>query len=397
MKWYFGINEEGVASDAGHLARLAVISARKNTDLEPYLLYRGKRSRFTAWMEDQGVTVIDTLPRFEPVLQQAIAAGWYPREMTGHWMRTEICHIEQRDEFVLYTDIDVLFLRAIDLRGLRPRFFACAPERLINDRGYFNSGVMLMNVPALRDDYPRLLAAIEQRFRDGPLVPFHDQDIYNVAYAGQWDFLDPIYNWKPYWAANPHAAIFHFHGPKIDTIRAMIDGNWTWSNDGSYGSLAGEMIANWLPNYLLYLEVMRDLLEPGDRFRQQLEGVLRDAPAAIPRLRAAWDRHRPGAAALPGAPSAQRMAPAPSRVAATDPPLATSDPTEWRSEGAQAWVRGDRRAFVFQDGATWVAALRHPEPGQADPAFLTDAARRIRQFPTAREAWEACDRDLAAE
>jgi len=394
MKWYFAINEEGVSTDIGHLARLAVISAQKNTTLKPHLLYRGNRNRFTAWMEDRGVTVIDTVPQFEPVLRWAINAGWYPRELTGHWLRTEICHIERHDDFVLYTDIDVLFLREIELGGMRPRFFACAPEVLINDRGYFNSGVMLMNIPALRDDYPRLRAAIEQRFVEGERVPFHDQDVYNRVYAGQWDFLDPIYNWKPYWAVNPNAAIFHFHGPKIDTIRAMIDGKWAWSDDSGYGRQAGEMIATMLPNYLAYLEVMRDLLPQGDRFRQQLEDVLRDAPAAVPRLRAEWERHR-GDAEDPSLRPPPVVAPAPPWVVTIPSQLSGAAQPGWQPDGARAWVREDRRAFVFEDAGAWIAALRHPAAGRPDPEFLTDAVRRIRHFPTAVAAQEACDRGLA--
>ena len=396
MKWYFGINEQGVSSDAGHLARLAVISAQRNTDLKPHLLYRGERNRFTAWMEDRGVTVIDTLPQFEPVLRRAINGGWYPSGLTGHWLRTEICHIEQQDEFVLYTDVDVIFLRSIDLGRLRPRFFACAPETRIDERTHFSSGVMLMNVPALRADYPRLRATIEARFLEGPRVPFHDQAIYNSVYAGQWDLLDPVYNWKPYWAANPSAAIFHFHGPKVDAIRAMIDGKWAWEDESGYGLKAGEMIATMLPNYLVYLEVMRDLLEPGDRFRLQLEGVLRDAPAALPRLRAEWERYRKAAEGLDLEPDPVVLPAPPGSGVAIPSQLLATDPTGWQPDGMQAWVRRDRRAYVFQDAGAWVAALRHPAPGRVDPDFVTDAVGRIVHFPTVLAAQEACDRGLAA-
>ena len=111
MKWYFAINESGTRNDAGALARLAVLSARQQTTLEPHMLYRGERSEFTDWMERQGVRIIDVVPRYERSLQRAISEGWYPSGWTGHWLRTEICLLEHQEEFVLYTDVDVIFLR----------------------------------------------------------------------------------------------------------------------------------------------------------------------------------------------------------------------------------------------------------------------------------------------
>jgi len=127
LKWYFAINETGTRTGAGHLARLAVTSARRFTNLDPHLLYYGRRNGFTAWMEEQGVNIIDTKPGFEPAMARAMDAGWYPRTLSGHWLRTEICNIETSAPFVLYTDVDVMFMKSIDLSAVEPRYFACAP------------------------------------------------------------------------------------------------------------------------------------------------------------------------------------------------------------------------------------------------------------------------------
>ena len=47
MKWYFGLNEGGTRLDLGDLAKLAVTSARRFTNLRPHMLYHGNRNAFT--------------------------------------------------------------------------------------------------------------------------------------------------------------------------------------------------------------------------------------------------------------------------------------------------------------------------------------------------------------
>lgn len=421
MKWYFAINEFGTGSDIGHLAKLAVNSARRFTDLEPHMLYYGNRNKFTAWMERHGVTVIDTKPTFERALGQAIDAGWYPRALTGHWLRTEICNIETRDEFVLYTDVDVIFLKSIDLSGLKPKYFACAPETDKDNWSHFNSGVMVMNIPGLRADYPRLRAEIERRFGNPENGPFNDQPVYNKLYAGMWDRLDPKYNWKPYWDDNPDAAIFHFHGPKFDAIRLIIDGKWNWQP--AYERRAGVMVVGYLERYLPYFRMMHALTEPGDPLRTMIEGVLRDAPAALPGLRKIRDQFAPPTnktarpstpvpavrAVVPGQATAPATVEAPSflppihppAAAAPLPPVPPTSTDQWIAQGPDAWMRTDERAIVFRDESggrsNWIGGLRGRAAGLIDPTFLTDSNGRIRRFSHAADARIGCDATLAAD
>ena len=428
MKWYFAINEAGTGTDVGHLAKLAVISAARFTDLTPNLLYYGARNAFTSWMEAHGVNVIDVRPSYEAAIKGAIAARWYPAQLTWHWLRTEICNIEQTDPFVLYTDIDVVFLRPVDLSSLRPRYFACAPEFEQNNWSYFNSGVMLMNVTALRNDYPRLRAHIERAFLDPANGPFNDPPVYNNLYAGMWDRLDPNYNWKPYWPQNAEAVIFHFHGPKFDTIREIIDGTWNWKH--LYGQRAGTMVSGHFPLYLNYFKMMLDLAEPGSRLYDMIDGILRDGPGALPAMLEtrklyvpAEDRGpvappvvtpvapsaaTPVAEAAPVAPPGLGPGPVtlgpvtPAPVLAEPPvPAAPMPEAEiaWVAQGADAWQRADGRSLVFRDAAagagTWLAGLRGDASGGIDPLFLTDPLGRIRVFPSAERARAACDATLA--
>lgn len=416
MKWYFGLNEGGTRLDLGDLAKLAVTSARRFTNLRPHMLYHGKRNAFTEWMERNGVTVIDVRLSYEATMRKAIQAGWYPAPLEGHWLRTEICNIECEEDYVLYTDIDVVFLKPIDLTGVRPRFFACAPEFDKENWNYFNSGVMVMNIPALRADYLRLRGHIEERFQDPANGAFNDQPVFNTLYKGLWDRLDPIYNWKPYWSFNPDAAIFHFHGPKFDTIREIIDGTWNWRN--LYGERAGTMVVGHFELYLTYFRMMRDLAEPGGRLHGMIEGILRDGPAALPAMRAIRAQYVPEEAppapqaatpqavppqavpsqaippqATPQATPALPVAPLASPVSPTPPPAAVS----WEAQGEEAWRRADGRCLVFRDGERWVAGLRGDAAPWIDPTFLTDPLGRIRGFSSAARARAACDAILAGE
>jgi len=226
MRWYFAIDEAGGLGETGSLARLAVLSARAVGGLEPVLLYFGARTAFTAWMEHHGVRVVDIQPRFLPMFTQAQAAGTFQPHSIGHWLRLEIPAVEQEHEFVLYTDCDMIFLRRFALSHLRPKVFAAAPEMQPDNWNNFNSGVMLLNVPAMRATYPALEEQIKFRINAGDFLRYNDQFALNEAYRGLWDRLDPLYNYKPYWPFTSRAPILHFHGPKPGVLEAIATGHW---------------------------------------------------------------------------------------------------------------------------------------------------------------------------
>jgi hypothetical protein len=252
------------------------------TDLSPHLLYYGKRNEFTAWMEAHDVTVIDAQPSYVDDINRAADEGRYSRQFVGHWLRTEVCNIEADDRFVLYTDIDVAFLKAPDLARLTPKFFACAPEFQPDDWSYFNSGVMLMNVPSLRADYPNLRNFIQQGFAGPEARATNDQQAYNDFYKEQWSRLDPIYNWKPYWTPNDAAAILHIHGPKLHDISRMIEGTWDWQS--VFGRQIGDMFVTHLQFYLGNLKRLLPVMDNDDELRPVVQRILADAPEMVGRL-----------------------------------------------------------------------------------------------------------------
>lgn len=259
MRWYFGIDEAGGLGETGTLARQAVLSAHTTGGLEPVLLYYGARTQFTAWMERHGVRVLDIQPQFLPMFEAAQAAGTFQPYTIGHWLRLEIPRIEQEHEFVLYTDCDIIFLHRFDLSQVHPKIFAAAPEMLPTNWNYFNSGVMLLNVPAMRATYPDLEAHIKHGITSPGRYRYDDQIALNETYRGQWNRLDPLFNYKPYWPFNDRAAILHLHGPKPDTLQALATGQMQGADQA--GNFFTKMLNANAKNYLDWSRWLGDALQ----------------------------------------------------------------------------------------------------------------------------------------
>nr|WP_321985002.1 HAD-IIIC family phosphatase [uncultured Lichenicoccus sp.] len=220
-KWYFAITRATLDADPDQgfrdCIRAAVASSRRHTDLRPHLLYDGDEDEFTAEMRAVGVTVLLHRLDFHAALQaaqQQQKPEWpdYMQTAAGAFMRLDIGLLETEEEFVLYTDCDVMFEADVGIGHLRPENFAAAPQ--FRTDGYFddmNCGVMVINVARLRRDRAALIEFMCENFAR---VAGYDQELLRLYYNQRWDPLSPTYNWKPYWGANPHARIVHFHGPK---------------------------------------------------------------------------------------------------------------------------------------------------------------------------------------
>jgi hypothetical protein len=247
VKWYFAINEAGALGEVGWHARLAVLSALQRTSLDPVLLHTGAPGPLTAWMESRGVRVLNVHPPFERQIAELDARGRYSSAFLGHWLRSMICLLENTDQFVLYTDCDVVFISDPKLGDVRPACFASAPEFRRDNWNYVNTGVMVINVPALKADFQRFIAyALDMMGSKGS--SYSDQIAYNEFYRGIWDRLDPRFNWKPYWGWVDDIAILHYHGPKLGAVRAIVEGRWSWNND--YGKQLGSLLVGHTEGYL---------------------------------------------------------------------------------------------------------------------------------------------------
>jgi hypothetical protein len=237
-KWFFAYNGSYSDTYDFHI-HLMIRSALANTSLDPHLIYFGPPDDpILSFAEGHGVKIIHHEPSILTDLERIHAKfPHFPLHIaTGAYLRIDgpfICSdLGYTDEFVLYTDCDVVFLHDIPEAStesfLRPTLFSCAPQTSQTDwENDLNSGVMVMNVANMRESFPSFKRFITsgdtlnyELFERGQF----DQTAYRRFYASQWDKLPLEYNWKPYWGFNEDALIVHFHGPKIPHVRAMING-----------------------------------------------------------------------------------------------------------------------------------------------------------------------------
>ncbi len=214
MRWFFALNENSPAFwGYANLLQVAVHSARQHTALRPVCIYDGEENALIGWLRAAGVTVV----------RRSTFLGAFTVEFSpiarGAYLRLEIPAIcrEQGwdDEFALYTDCDVMFQGDVApwLASLRPRFLAAAPENDRADHVHFNSGVMLINLPAWERELPALTATFLAH-REESLAPPYDQALLQRHFHGRTDALPLELNWKAYWPGAERAALLHFHGPK---------------------------------------------------------------------------------------------------------------------------------------------------------------------------------------
>lgn len=227
MKWYMCISESSLGRDMHEWKELilgALRSAAEKTSLNPIVLYDGLPGDFTRTLEQHGakvihhrVSVYDDLVR-----RDEIQPGYLPIA-SGAFLRIDIPVIESDDEYVLYTDCDVIFLRDLDLGSIKPRYFACAPQTSRTDfANDANSGVLLINVSSMRQTHAKFCDFIVENLNAG--WPGCDQENYRRFYRGKHEPLPLAMNWKPYWGLDPNASILHWHGPKPDAVARMLGG-----------------------------------------------------------------------------------------------------------------------------------------------------------------------------
>jgi hypothetical protein len=250
MKWFFAVNEATLAHhdhDFPGLILAAVASARAHTTLEPHLLYDGAPNELTAQLLAMGVKIIPHRISFHAEMSRSTVPDFSLAVASGAYLRTEIPTLELDDEFVLYTDCDVIFLKQPSFLDLNPPYFASAPQTFQDDINDLNTGVMLMNVNQLRSDWTDFRNYIIKNF-EGFIA--YDQGAYKTYYEGRFNLLPSVANWKPYWGRNDAAEIIHFHGPKPMAIRKTL-------NDPAYPISPGwrHLFDRDLESYGYYLAV----------------------------------------------------------------------------------------------------------------------------------------------
>ena len=224
MRWFLGLNHAAPHFVAyARMVQAAMLSAPKEGGLQPHLLFDGSECDLTRWFRNRGGEVIFRESYLKPDLLRLLHIPEVAAQrlyVEGVYLRAEIPALMKErgwmDEIVLYTDNDILFtplFRAADLPRRLAHPIAAAPESDRNDEVIFNSGFMLLNLPRWEPIYARFK---QQLIDDLPMALRGDWDqfTFRAFFGKNYDRLDPVWNWKPYWGPNPAARVIHFHGPK---------------------------------------------------------------------------------------------------------------------------------------------------------------------------------------
>lgn len=240
--WVFTFNSW--SPEYEEMAKVAVTSARKQKHIAAYCLFAGDETApIAAWFKKHNVTVIHQDPDWQDEFSEALSKSPNPLFPTtdaalSTWQRIDIPNIPWLDQFtyVLYTDVDVYFRRTFSFHELPmplPVTVGLGPQ-MTNNFPY-SVGVMVLNLPALRDTYDQFLesikAAKDRKFNFGPAGQ-GDQGAYNHFYerdVKEWH-MPAKFNAKPYHAHAPRrledVVLVHFHGPKpYDYLRVSEPGS----------------------------------------------------------------------------------------------------------------------------------------------------------------------------
>lgn len=199
-------------------------SAKKNTSLDLYCLYDGiKDDKLYKILKKYGVEVyITSIPFFDDLkriynkkyLHKIDKENVTDSSLKARFLRLMLSQFT-KDEYILYCDTDLIFLKDITLADFPflPKTIAVCPEfEKTQDYEYFNAGVMLINTKSYAEKYEIFLNMI----KNGKYASEEcfDQGYLNDLFKDEFEKLPLEYNWKAYWGYNENIKILHFHGLK---------------------------------------------------------------------------------------------------------------------------------------------------------------------------------------
>jgi hypothetical protein len=205
------------------MLKVAIVSLRRHTSMEPFLLYDGGDNDLLRWLGTHDVGVIRHRCRLYPELERLSAETGNPAFLDhgpGVLLKVDLAELCAEHgwgcERILFCDCDVMFQSdpANDWPTLAGACFAVGPEDVPGEPELFNTGVMLIDIASMlprAEPFRRFLAAI---LPEAVRISW-DQHAYRIFFRrDEWRPLRDELNWKPYWGFNPAARIVHFHGPK---------------------------------------------------------------------------------------------------------------------------------------------------------------------------------------
>jgi len=232
-----------MSEEAGILLLEASIkSVRKHMpNNKIHVLYHGTSNElFRSWLTEHGVIIHQHEPDWKDDIETMRKNGdqytshlfSHPGNYFGTWQRIDIPN-EIDYEYCLLLDADTIITKPFTLNdfGLDiTNGIAMSTERN-RDGKPNNAGVMVMNIPKLRETFSDFKAFILEHvsIAEFDSVSPSDQGAYLDFYRLNLDFLSEDFNYKPYWMPDSWQSrvpfIMHFHGAKPHNyILSMMPG-----------------------------------------------------------------------------------------------------------------------------------------------------------------------------
>lgn len=226
MKAVFTTNHDHNSYSSHRLLKVAITSLKLNTTLEPVVIWDGQQDKTTGWLEDNNVPVIyhtlsfkDKITHFE--FRKNMCQNHMIDRMYRYYpyynktfiitesMRLDIPDLFPEDEYVLYCDCDVMFLKEPTISTFKSPLGAS-----VRDGEFFNNGVMVFNLP----EYRKFHEKFKQFYIDSNYVfeigNTTTQGAYNTFFKNNVHDIGLDNNWHSFWGVNLEARIIHWCGPK---------------------------------------------------------------------------------------------------------------------------------------------------------------------------------------
>lgn len=256
LKWIFSIFIGNGSKDSYlAMAKVAVTSAQFRTSLDPFCIFnvapdasesvKRVAADFLEWLQSRGVTIIYHSPKWAHKITEAVESGKAAKNikysplykdaamMIATFARFDIPVLGFTDDFVLYTDVDVMFVSDVNLASFDalPKYMLCGTEShkegtlgISKKNFYANAGIILYNMRFMRSSHKAFVNfsfsddSMENGLYFGKFGP-GDQGAYNQFYDGLMTVVASApFNYKPYWedaTETSHVSIVHWHGPKV--------------------------------------------------------------------------------------------------------------------------------------------------------------------------------------
>ena len=229
MKAVFTTND--ISYSTHKLLKVAIKSLIDNTTLEPVVVWDGAYNETTDWLKHNNVQTIKHQLSFKDKIQhfdfqninlenktlenmyKSYPEYYNKTFIVTESMRLDIPDLFPSDEYVLYCDCDVMFLKD----PVFPKFEQPLGVAL-REMEFFNNGVMVFNIPEYKkhhEAFKKFYIESDYTFQIGGVTT---QGAYNTYFRGLVSNIGLENNWHSFFGINTEASIIHHCGPKAFDI-----------------------------------------------------------------------------------------------------------------------------------------------------------------------------------